>query len=53
MRLKSLPADGKLYDVFAWREIFELSTGACEQFTRAPSAMSPGVRELCAPTCSA
>lgn len=47
MRLKTLPADGKVYDVFAWRpEMFAPFTEACEQIMRGPSALSPADREL-------
>jgi uncharacterized peroxidase-related enzyme len=47
MRLKTLPADGKVYDVFASRpEIFGPFTEACEQIMRGPSALSPADREL-------
>lgn len=47
MRLKSLPASAKVYDVFARRpEIFGPFTEACEQIMRGPSRLSPGDREL-------
>ena len=47
MRLKSLPPNAKVYEVFARRpEIFEPFTVACEKVMRGPSALEPGVREL-------
>lgn len=47
MRLKSLPDDAKVYDVFCWRpEIFGPFTETCEQIMRGPSALSAADREL-------
>ncbi len=47
MRLKSLPSDAKVYDVFARRpEIFEPFVLACEKIMRGPSPLSAGDREL-------
>jgi len=47
MRLKSLPDNAKVYDVFARRpEIFEPFVLACEKIMRGPSPLSPGDREL-------
>lgn len=47
MRLKSLPADAKVYEVFASRpETFVPFTEACEKIMRGPSALSASEREL-------
>ena len=46
-RLRSLPDDAKVYDVFSRRpEVFVPFTEACEQIIRGPSSLSPGQREL-------
>ncbi len=46
-RLKSLPDDAKVYDVFASRPaLYEPFTETCEQIMRGPSALSRGEREL-------
>jgi len=47
IRLKSLPENAKVYDVFASKpDMFEPFTAACEQIMRGPSALTPGQREL-------
>lgn len=47
MRLKSLPDNAKVYDVFARRpDTFEPFTVACEKIMRGPSALPPATREL-------
>lgn len=47
MRLKSLPEDAKVYEVFARRPgLFEPFTAFCEQIMRGPSPLSAGEREL-------
>jgi len=47
MRLKSLPRNAHVYDVFASNpRVFEPFTEACEQIMRGPSALSPAEREL-------
>ena len=47
MRLKSLPDDAKVYDVFARRsETFTPFAETCERIMRGPSRLSPNVREL-------
>jgi uncharacterized peroxidase-related enzyme len=47
MRLKSLPADAKVYEVFARRpDTFAPFTETCEKIMRGPSRLSPSVREL-------
>lgn len=47
MRLKSLPDDAKVYDLFARRpELFQPFTLVCEKIMRGPSPLSPGQREL-------
>ena len=47
VRLKSLPPDAMVYDVFQTRpETFNPFTEACEQIMRAKSGLSPDVREL-------
>ena len=47
MRLKNLPDDAKVYDVFSRRPAtFEPFTQTCEQIMRGPSALSPVEREL-------
>ena len=47
MKLKTLPENAKVYEVFASNpEVFEPFTAACEQMMRGPSALTPGEREL-------
>lgn len=47
MRLKSLPDNAKVYDVFATNPaVFGPFTEACEQIMRGPSALTPAQREL-------
>ncbi len=47
MRLKILPDEAKVYDVFARRPaLFGPFTEACEQIMRGPSSLSRGEREL-------
>jgi len=47
MRLKSLPSDAKVYELFARRpETFQPFVQTCEQIMRGPSALSRGDREL-------
>ena len=46
-RLKGLPDNAKVYEVFARRpEVFQPFTEACEQIMRGPSPLSAGEREL-------
>ena len=47
MRLKSLPADAKVYELFAKRpDTFEPFVVTCEKIMRGPSALSAADREL-------
>lgn len=47
MRLKNLPENAKVYDVFSRRPAtFEPFTETCEQIMRGPSALTPAEREL-------
>lgn len=47
MRLKSLPSDAKVYELFARRpETFQPFVKTCEQIMRGPSALSAAEREL-------
>lgn len=47
VRLKSLPTNAMVYDVFQTRpRTFEPFTQACEQIMRAPSALPADIREL-------
>ena len=47
MRLKSLPDDAKVYEVFARRpDTFQPFVEACEKIMRGPSALSAADREL-------
>ncbi len=46
-RLKNLPANAKVYDVFSRRPAtFEPFTETCEQIMRGPSPLTPAEREL-------
>lgn len=46
-RLKSLPKDAHVYELFASKPaVFGPFTEACEQIMRGPSTLSPGEREL-------